>query len=298
MGPHGEVQRAGVSAAGAARDGRAPTAPAPAYTIGSDATERDRLRSQTDELHEHAVALLDRVGVQPGWRALDLACGPRGVLELLADRVGLDGTVAGLDINPVHVAQARELARLHALHTVHVAEADARRTGFAPASFELVHARLLLVNIRDPQAVVAEMVRLVRPGGWVACEEADGGAMLCDPADRAYDRLMEAFRTLYERSGADVFIGRRVPRLLGDAGLTEIGVEARADVPPPGHPRRTVILDLLRAMRAKVIDAGLLSAQELDQLDHAAREHLADPRTLVMPHLSFMAWGRRPTLAC
>jgi hypothetical protein len=99
---------------------------------------------------------------------------------------------------------------------------------------------------------------------------------------------------LYRHDGADILIGRRLHQLLGAAGVLDIGVEARADVPPAGHPRRTVILDILQAMRSKVIERELLSSAELDRLDCHAREHLANPHTLIMPHLSFMAWGRKP----
>jgi SAM-dependent methyltransferase len=266
----------------------------PRYTIGSSAAERDRLRSQTDELREHAVALLERVGIQPGWRALELACGPRGVLELMAQRVGPTGTVTGLDINPTHVAQARQHATSLGLRNVSVIEGDARRSALPAESFDLVYARLILVNIPDPEQVVAEMVRLVKPGGWVACEEADGGAMLCHPPHPAYTRLTNTFKALYRSDGADIFVGRRLPELLDTAGLADIGAEARADVPPAGHPRRTVILDILQAMRGKIIEQGLLTATELDRLDRDGREHLADPHTMIMPHLSFMAWGRKP----
>jgi len=266
----------------------------PVYTIGSNAAERDRLRSQTDELHEHTVTLLERVGIQPGWSVLELACGPRGVLELLAQHVGPAGVVTGLDINPVHVAQAREQVTSLGLRNVSVIEADARASTLPAGSFDLVYARLILVNIPDPEQVVAEMARLVKPGGWIACEEADGGAMLCQPPHPAYSRLTDTFKTLYRHYGADIFIGRRLPELLDAASVLEIGVEARADVPPTGHPRRTVILDILQAMRTTITEQGLLTADELDRLDREARAHLADARTLVMPHLSFMAWGRKP----
>ncbi|MBV9423069.1 MAG: methyltransferase domain-containing protein [Solirubrobacterales bacterium] len=275
-------------------DRAAAAAPPPLYTIGSSDSERDRLRSQTDELHEHSVALLQRVGIQQGWKVLEIACGPRGVLELLTEHVGPTGAVTGLDINPVHVAQARRHATALGLGNVTVLEADARRSTLPAGSFDLVYARLILVNVPDPERVVSEMVRLVKPGGWLACEEADCGAMLCQPPHPAYSRLTDTLLALYRHDGADILIGRRLHQLLDVAGVIDIGVEARADVPPPGHPRRTVILDILQAMRTKITEQGLLNTTELDALDRDARTHLADSGTMIMPHLSFMAWGRKP----
>lgn len=266
----------------------------PVYTIGSNTSERDRLRRQADDLHEHSVALLERVGIQPGWRVLELACGPRGVLELLAEQVGPTGTVTGLDINPIHVAQARRHATSMRLGNVTVVEGDARDCALPAESFDLVYARLILINVPDPEQIVAEMVRLVKPGGWIACEEADAGAMICQPPHAAYTRLTDTFKALYRHDGADLLIGRRLHQLLDAAGVLDIGVEARADVVPADHSRRTVILDILQAMRSKLTEQGLLSNAELDRLDRAAREHLADPHTMIMPHLSFMAWGRKP----
>ena len=118
--------------------------------------------------------------------------------------------------------------------------------------------------------------------------------MICHPPNAAYEQLLATFRELYARTGADLAIGRRLRQLLLDAGLAEVGVEARADLPPPGHSRRTVMLDLVQVMRPKLIAAGLLTAAEHDEPDREARAHIAAPETIVMPHLSFLAWGRVP----
>jgi ubiquinone/menaquinone biosynthesis C-methylase UbiE len=115
------------------------------------------------------------VGVVEGWQAIDLGCGPSRILDLLADRAGPAGHVVGLDFEPANVALAREFATERGLANVEVIQGDARRTGFPSASYDLVHARTLLVNIPDPATVVAEMVRLAQPGGWVAVLEPDGG---------------------------------------------------------------------------------------------------------------------------
>lgn len=101
----------------------------------------------------------------------------------------------GLDINPIHVAEARALASERGLANVEIVEADARRTGLPGGRFDLVYERLLLVNVPEPEQVVAEMVRLARPGAWVACEEVDGAARICHPRHPAWERMTEVLQT-------------------------------------------------------------------------------------------------------
>jgi SAM-dependent methyltransferase len=264
------------------------------YAIGSNPAERARLCRQADELRPHSLALLDHVGVEMGWNALDLGCGPRGALELLAERVGPTGHVTGLDFDPDHVAQARAVVADQRLMNVEVVPGDARRTGFPSGAFDLIHARLLLVTIPDPAKVVAEMVRLVRPGGWVVGDEADCSAQLCYPANAAWDRLSETFLESFRLDGADPDLGRRLCELYRSAGLVDVTVEARADMYPVGHSRRTVRLDILQNMRSKIVERELLTEREFDELNREARAHLADPDTVVISCLYFLARGRKP----
>src|SRR5262249_34878039 len=88
--------------------------------------------------------------------------------------------------------------------------------------------------------------------------------------------------------------GRRLPGLFRLEGLTEIGIEATADIYPPGHPRCAVRIDLVRSMRPRILERGLAGDRELEELARAARGPPDDPAPLVLPHLLFLAWGRRP----
>jgi SAM-dependent methyltransferase len=264
------------------------------YALGSSQGESARLQRQADELAPDSAALLDRVGLRPGQSAIDLGCGPRGILDLLAGRVSPGGRVVGLDADPAHTAMATKFVSDQALTEVEIVTADARHTGLPSASFDLVHARTLLINLPDPAPVVAEMLRLAKPGGWVAVAEPDTEHALCYPPNRAFDRICEIFPVVFSRNGADPAIGRRVPELFRQAGLADVKAESRTQMYPPGNSRRTVRLDLVRAMRPQIVEMGLASVQELDELDAAVRPHLEDPRTVVMSGLLFLVWGRRP----
>jgi SAM-dependent methyltransferase len=264
------------------------------YALGSSLGESARLQRQAEELADDSAVLLDRVGLGPGQRAIDLGCGPRGILDLLAERVGPAGRVVGLDSDPAHAAMAAEVAGARGLSGVQVITGDARSTGLPSGSFDVVHARTLLVNLPEPAEVVAEMARLARPGGWVASVEPDTEHALCYPPHPAFDRLLDIFAVAFRRNGADPWIGRRVPELLRRAGLEDVEVDARVQMYPPGNARRTLRLDLVQAIRPQVLEMGLATAAELDELNAAARAHFDDPQTVVMSSLLFRTWGRKP----
>ncbi len=77
------------------------------YPIQNIAGEVERLKAQDAALSDATNALLDAIGVSPGWRCLDLACGPQGVTRYLLDRVGPEGRVVGLDGDDRFLAVAR-----------------------------------------------------------------------------------------------------------------------------------------------------------------------------------------------
>ena len=180
----------------------------------------------------------------------------------------------------------------HRLKGVQIVTADAGRTGLRSRSFDLVHTRTLLVNVPEPAVVVAEMVRLAKPGGRVVAADPDTEHALCHHP--AFDRICEIFPVVFSRNGADPAIGRRLSELFREAGLTDVVVESRTQRYPPGNSRRTIRLDLVRSMRPQIMQLGLADEKELDALDAAARTHIEDPRTVVMSGLLFLVWGSKP----
>lgn len=261
--------------------------------LGDDRGERDRLIDQARSLEPEARALLDAIGPMSGWRSVDVGCGPVGILDLLSERVGTAGEAVGVDATPRFVEMAAELARERGLANVRVILADARSSGLAPASFDLVHERLVLIGPGREQ-VVSAMVELARPGGVVAAQEIDITTSFCEPAHPACGRLLEAFVESTRRVGADVAVGRRLGSLLAGAGAADVTVSIQARLEPPGSPRRWQLPGLVRQARAGMLRAGIVEEAELDRLVAESAAHHADPETVVFGGLLFQAWGRKP----
>jgi SAM-dependent methyltransferase len=267
------------------------------YFLGYRREERERLERQANELAHESARLFDAIGVRPGSSAVEIGCGPRGCLELLAERVGRKGRVVGVERSAEEVASAREFVAAAKLANVQVVEADARDTGLPAHSFDLATARLVLVNVPKPEQIVAEMVRLVRPGGIVALHEPDSTTQRFDPPLPALVRIQQLISASAERSGMDRTVALRTPRLLRELGLLDVQVHPLVHVYPPGHSRREMPLYFAEAARPRLLEQGLAQASELDALIASLRSYLADPGSLVVSSLFLQVWGRVPETA-
>jgi SAM-dependent methyltransferase len=262
------------------------------YLLGYREAEQDRLERQALELAPESERLFDELGVREGWRVVEMGCGPRGCLDLLAARVGAKGRVVGVERSGEQAERARRFVAERRLTNVEVREGDARATGLVAASFDLATARLVLVNVPQPEAIAAEMVRLVRPGGWVALHEADSTTQRCDPPLVAQERLIELMNEYARRNGIDRSIGLRAARLLRELGVRDVRVHPLVHVYPPGHGRRSLLVEFALNVRERIVESGLAGEAELDELIAAARRHVEAPDTLVVSSLFFQAFGR------
>lgn len=264
------------------------------YLLGNSPGERERLLRQGELFEEQARWLLDHIGIRPGWRTLDVGCGPLGILDLLSERVGADGTVAGLDRDP----QMRDWAQVslaeRGLGNVQIVAGEAESSGLPRASFDFVHARLVLINVADCDGVVSEMAALARPGGVVAVQDLDWVSWVCEPPHPAWDRLVSATAAVRQAHGLDVNIGRRMPALLRRAGLVDVGYKAFAPTWQPGDLYQYLLIGFAELHRDKIVSAGLLGDGEMTELATALRAHLDHPGTLVIHPLLFQAWGHKP----
>lgn len=264
------------------------------YFLGYRQAEQERLQRQAQELAGEARWLFERVGLLKGARAVEIGCGPQGCLDLLAERVGPAGTVVGVERSEESVRLARHFVASRDLANVEVIHGDGRSTGLPRGVFDLATARLVLVNVPHPEQIVGEMAALVRPGGVVALHEADWIAHLCEPPLAAWNKVLDLLDTYSRTNGIDLFIGRKIPRLLREAGLIDVQVDPVIHVYPPGHSRRTILPDFAENLRDRLLEQKITDASEFDDLLAALRRHVDDPRTLVVSHLFFRAWGRHP----
>ena len=264
------------------------------YFLGHSSAEQRRLQRQAEELAEESAQLFDQIGLAQGSRVVEIGCGPQGCLELLSSRVGPTGSVVGVELSDHAVQLAREFLSERRINNVEVRQGHAADTGLPREWFDLATARLVLVNIPEPEKIVSEMVALVKPGGVVALHEADWIAHVCDPPLPAWDRLMRALDAYSRAKGMDLYVGRRIARMLRNAGLVDVRVNPLIHIYGQDHSRRPIFLQFVNNLRDRIVAQGLISEAEFAESIASLERHLGEPETLVVSHLFIQAWGRKP----
>ncbi len=263
-----------------------------AYPLSGTQTELERLLAQAESYELRARRLLDQINIQPGWRVLDIGCGPIGILDLLSEYVGAQGVVVGLEREPRFAEMARAEIAKRGLRNVRIVQADALSSGLEKNSFDLVHERLVMVNVSAREQLLSEMISLARPGGTVILEDIDNVSWLCHPAHQSWDVLRDTFHTVFHANGGNGFIGRALPGMLRARGVQNVQVQIDVDTPPQGDYRRNHLVSLIDSLHDKVIALGLLDEKKLADHRSALMQHLEKPETVVIDKLFVQVWGR------
>ncbi len=229
---------------------------------------------------------VDRLGVGAGSRCWEVGAGGRSIPEWLATAVGPTGYVLATDIDPswLQAGDGYEVRQ-------HDVAADPPPE---PGTFDLVHARLVLVHVPDRARALATMVAALRPGGWLLIEDADTAlqTLACldetGPAQQRANRLRNAVRELLAGRGADLRYGRTLPRALREAGLLKVA--AAGSFPVGGRASDRLEASTMRHVRGELIEAGLTDDTEVDA--HLAAIEAGELDLTLAPLIS--AWGRRP----
>jgi SAM-dependent methyltransferase len=170
--------------------------------------------------------------LRDGVRVLDVGCGPGTITLGLAAAVGPTGAVVGVDMQASQIDLAQRAAREGAVTNIGLLVAMADALPFEDASFDVVFAHALFEHLAAPAAVLAEMRRVLVPGGLLGAASSDWSAARVEPFTPHVRRALEAHYALRRYASGDPFAGGRLPAWVAEAGfhLVRTGSEDRIDM--------------------------------------------------------------------
>lgn len=163
--------------------------------------------------------------LKAGMTVLDCGCGPGTITLGIAGRVGA-GRVWGIDIDEPALQAAQRQARERRIDNVTFSRENIRELPFADNSFDAVFANAVLYHIRDYPRALAEMRRVLRPGGILAIRDSYRNGDLLLPENSVLRRGHELVTKIMMLRGSDPQFGGRHAQILRDAGFCRIALSA------------------------------------------------------------------------
>lgn len=236
-----------------------------------------------------------QLGLCDGLRLLDVGCGLGEAALALAQDLGTDGDVVGVDRSAemVRVAEANpRTARCRVRFIV----GDACALNESDDSFDVVRSERTLQWLTDPAAAVAEMARVVRPQGRISLIDTDWSTFAIDVGDDALaTRVRNAMRT--ER-GRPSNIGRRLHDLVRDVGFEPVASTQATQTWASWNPNDSPAPDgcfSMRSLADDLVARNQLAAEDCDGFVNTIHEAaLRDQFSMTLTMYAVVAAANRP----
>jgi SAM-dependent methyltransferase len=216
----------------------------------------DRVADQLSDLRSSWRAHL---GLEPGERVLDAGCGLGENTIVLAQFVGPSGSAVGVDLSSHLIERARQRAApsLHAGYKV----ADLAKLPFEAETFDAVYCERVFQHLQDPDAVMAELCRMLRPAGRLVVVDIDHSRTARDADDA---ELADLFDELALITVANPRSGRELRSRMVRAGFEDVAVDATLEVITDADRWRAMTQQSLSEQLEKLVEAGAIARERAD----------------------------------
>ncbi len=250
----------------------------PAYLLGTDDIELQRLSRQHALWLRDTAAHWSRAGFATGHTILDIGCGPGFATRDLACLLGPTGRVIALDESPRYIDFIERWPRSPGAAPIEVIVGDARQIALPDRSLHGAYARWVFTFIDDPDAVVARVARALRPGGvFAVLDYLNWPALLWGPRNETLPAVRKAVMATYEQRGAEHSIGYRMPSVLARNGLLVRELSPLMHIARPGTPLWDWPEDYFRSFLPRTVEAGHLSPEVFAAWEAEWTANAADP---------------------
>lgn len=235
------------------------------------------------------IRCFEQIGVARGWRCLEVGAGAGTIAQWLAERVGPEGYVIATDIDTALIEPL-------ATPTLEVLQHDVVHDSLESASFDLIHARQVLMHLPERRTVLARLADAIKPGGWLLVEDSDASTDGPDPTvplemQALYKKVVGEIYDFAVDKGLDPRFGTRLFGLLVRLGFKDVRAEGRLHV-VRGNPNEDASshVPAFVELRDFILERGTVSEQEFDNFIALTR----NPEFFWREGLTIAAWGRKP----
>jgi len=217
-----------------------------------------RLRLIEQALDPTTIAHLEHTGIQAGWRCLELGAGAGSIMKWMANVVGDNGSVIGIDKNTTHLCDLPKPCAVAVGDFVEVP---------MEAVFDLAHCRYVLIHNRADEGMLRKLANLLKPGGVLVVEEPDflSAKLLNRQGDASQQRVNNSICQMFEGLRLDPAYGLSLPSKIAALGLHIIEVDSRIHLARGGSPIARMMAASTRALANKYMATGKTTQSDIGE---------------------------------
>lgn len=256
------------------------------FTSVEDQRELARLQAIEREFDPASRRRLYAAGLTTGWRCLEVGPGAGSLMQWMGEQVGPSGQAVGLDLS------TKFLTGLYPAH-VEIQLGDIRTASLPEGSFDLVHARYVLIHLPDYDVAISKMLAVLKPGGWIILEEPDFSASRGIAGEAAplvaMAHINQAIHSMYESRGMDHALGLKLLPLLQARGLCDLSMENDSPVSAGGSGLAKIMAMSAQQLREKYLATGVVSEADMQCYGQLAE----DPQSRAVYYATVAVTGRK-----
>ena len=188
-------------------------------------SEVNRLKFQVDLFYQKEIELYKRIGLRDGMKLIECGSGPGFLISNIVRDLPLC-TATAVEVDPFYIKQLNKSSVINGKKLFEVKHASIYDTELPDNYFDFAIARLVLEHLKEPEKAIAEVSRILKPGGNLVVVSNDFAYhLLTYPSIPELDEMYRAYINSRLSEGGNPLIGRQLPVLLKKGNFESVNIE-------------------------------------------------------------------------
>ncbi len=261
------------------------------YIIEGGEEGKARLNVLSDALFSYTKTLLGKLGLKENMYFLDNGCGGGNVALMVAEMVGKNGNVIGIDFDESIIDLCKQDAVEQQIFNVSFNTQTAYELNYVN-EFDISYARFLLSHLHNPKLALENMVAATKLNGLVVVEDLQFSGHFSYPNNNAFNAYVQLYAKAIELNGGNAEIGPTLIDLFKQVGLQNIQFEVIQPTFATGNGKWMAYLTFEK-IKHKLIAENLITQEVIGNLLHSLKLFTEDENTLMSLPRMFRVWGTK-----